>query len=306
MGFNGGWLQRLTTECGESIHESQTKMFPVGLVPMIEIRTLEQLSFDELVVSFLKAFDGYFVKMPDDPEYYRNRWLASGLRYDLSFGAFRNNQLVGFVLHCIDHREGHLIAFNTGTGVIPEFRGQRLISKIYSYALPVLVAAGVTKSKLEVIQQNYTAINIYKRVGFKTTRDYKCFKGELTTPSPPALLKEVEIGDLNWDEIPNQSLQSWDNQRHSLVNGPYKCYKAISEGNLVGYVAINLQFNYVGLCEITTGIQDHWDQLLAAIKQKTPLVRISNVDSSLSNKIAALSRVGLENAIDQYEMELSL
>ena len=273
---------------------------------MVEIRTLEQLSFEEIVDSFLKAFVDYFVKMPEDPEYYRKRWLASGLRHDLSFGAFYHNQLVGFVLHCIDHREGHLIAFNTGTGVIPEFRGQQLTSKMYAYALPVLVANGVTKSKLEVIQQNHTAINIYQRVGFKTTRDYKCFQGELTTQSPPALLQKVEIGDFNWDEIPNQTLQSWDNQKDSLMNGPYTYYKAIDDGNLVGYVALNLPFNYMALCEITTGVQDHWDRLLAAVKQETPLVRINNIDSSLSNKIAALSRVGLKNTIDQYEMELVL
>jgi hypothetical protein len=42
------------------------------------------------------------------------------------------------------------------------------------------------------------------------------------------------------------------------------------------------------------------------LKTITPLARITNVDSSLTEKIEALKKAGLKNTIDQYEMELNL
>ena len=273
---------------------------------MLEIRTLDKLSFDQLITAFLKAFEGYFVKMPEDPEYYRERWQAAGLKFELSFGAFYRDQLVGFILHGVDRRDGQLIAFNTGTGVIPEFRGRHIVSKIYAHALPILRSAEIAKSKLEVIQQNHRAINVYRRVGFDTTRDYKCFQGKLTVVPSTASLHQIEIDDLNWEEIPNQWLQSWDHQRASLIKGPYQYYQASIDGATLGYIALNAAVNHVALCEITTNNPGDWEHLLAALKTITSLARITNVDSSLTEKIDALKKAGLNNTIDQYEMELTL
>ena len=138
---------------------------------MINILPLDTVPFEKIIECFLKAFDGYFVKMPQDPNYYRKRWEGAGVKYDLSFGAFSDQHLVGFIIHCIDQRDGHLIAFNTGTGVIPEFRGQGITSRIYQEALPVLKKAGITRSRLEVVQQNVPALKIYEKNGFNITRE---------------------------------------------------------------------------------------------------------------------------------------
>ena len=273
---------------------------------MLEICTLEKLSFGDLIAAFLEAFEGYFVKMPEDPEYYRERWQAAGLKFQLSFGAFYQDQLVGFILHGIDRRDSDLIAFNTGTGVIPEFRGRHIVSNIYSHALPILRSAGITKSKLEVIQQNHTAVKVYQRVGFEITRNYKCFQGELATVPSTASVDEIEIDDLDWAKIPHQSLQSWDHQKASLIKGPYHCYQASMDGSTLGFIALNAAVNHVALCEIITDNPDDWEHLLAALKTITPLARITNVDSSLTEKIEALKKAGLKNTIDQYEMELNL
>ena len=46
--------------------------------------------------------------------------------------------MVGFILHALDKRNNKLTAFNTGTGVISEYRGKRIVNSIYTHALKCL------------------------------------------------------------------------------------------------------------------------------------------------------------------------
>ena len=68
------------------------------------------------------------------PPAHENELLATpvcrcrcGLR--LSFGVFDGEQLVGFVIHCIGEEAGRTVAYNTGTGVLPGYRGQRWVTR---------------------------------------------------------------------------------------------------------------------------------------------------------------------------------
>ena len=272
----------------------------------MQIRTLENLSFDEIIDCFLRAFGDYMVKMPEDPEYYYHRWKAAGLNYEMSFGAFENNRLVGFILHCIDTRNGHTTAFNTGTGVIPEFRGNRIISAIYDQAIPKIKGEGITKSSLEVIQTNTKALNIYLRNGFVITRDYRCFQGKLRTQQSPTKIRAISFDEIDWKQMPNQHLQSWDHQKNSLINGPYQYYEVFSHGEKIGFFALNPGFGYLALIENFSSDPNNWDPLISSVGELAPQVKINNVDSRLVDKIQALEQGGLKNTINQYEMELSV
>ena len=90
------------------------------------VRNLANISFDELLSCFLAAFENYYVQMPTDKSYYKERWRLAKVDYNYSYGMFDKNKLVGFIIHAIDKRNGTLIAFNTGTGVLPSYRGKRL------------------------------------------------------------------------------------------------------------------------------------------------------------------------------------
>ena len=72
----------------------------------MEVRNLAEIAFEDLVICFLKAFKNYFVEMPTDLDYYRNRFTAARVRYDLSYGMFHEGELVGFIVHGIDRRNG--------------------------------------------------------------------------------------------------------------------------------------------------------------------------------------------------------
>ncbi len=54
------------------------------------VKNLSYTSFDELFNCFILAFEGYFVKMPAEKDYYKQRWAASKVDFNLSYGMFHN------------------------------------------------------------------------------------------------------------------------------------------------------------------------------------------------------------------------
>ena len=81
-------------------------------------------------MSFNDAFSDYIIKFTATEEYLKTRWEAAAVNFDLSFGAFKNNKLIGFIIHGIDKQNGINTAFNVATGVIPEHRGKRIVKEI--------------------------------------------------------------------------------------------------------------------------------------------------------------------------------
>ncbi len=54
----------------------------------------------------------------------------------------------------VDEHYGKLTAHNDGTGVIPTYRGNQLVDKMYEVAIPRFKAKGIEQCTLEVIQEN--------------------------------------------------------------------------------------------------------------------------------------------------------
>ena len=271
------------------------------------VRNLENISLEEILDAFLLAFENYFVPMPVEKEYYENRWKVAGVDYSLSYGMFDGGKLVGFIIHAVDKRQGQLTAFNTGTGVIPEYRGKRIVQSIYDQALKDLRHQGIEKSTLEVITKNEIAIRTYQKVGFKIYKYYKCFNGtlKLDLPELPEI-REVDLKDVDWDRLPDQEFYSWDNQRESVSRGPFRFFNVVRRGEPESFFIINPDLNYLAQFGLLHSENGSWERLFAAIQQISNPVKINNVDARLKDKLKNLSLFGLENAIDQYEMELTL
>ncbi|WP_282043830.1 GNAT family N-acetyltransferase [Winogradskyella flava] len=271
----------------------------------MEVRHLGNINFDVIMECFLSAFENYFVKMPTDHEFYRRGWKAAGVQYDLSFGMFDEDILVGFIISAIDQRQGHLTAYNSGTGVIPEYRGQRIVKSIYDDALPKLVEHGVTKCQLEVITENEKAIKSYQGIGFKIRKHYKCFKGMVTTESDnDFILKKVNHQDMDWNTLPNQDYYSWDNQKESLAKGHFDYYQVWIKDQIQSYFIMNSESGYVAQFEVLEDSAKQWTILFSAIKSVNRNIRINNIDNRLTHKLKAVETIGLENTVDQFEMAL--
>ena len=141
------------------------------------IKTLERISLEQLSEAFNKAFTKYFVPIRMTPDILREKMHNDRVSLALSAGAFEGNELGGFVLHGYDELDGQMQAYNAATGVLPQYRGNRLTGKLYEFILPILKEQKVERCVLEVIDQNAPAIRTYESMGFSLTRELPCFKG---------------------------------------------------------------------------------------------------------------------------------
>ncbi len=99
------------------------------------IKNLKYIPFTNIMDCFHQCFENYFVPFPKENYLWEIRWKNAKVDYSLSYGMFENEKLMGFIINAIDYRNGKLIAFNTGTGILPEYRGKRIVKSIYDYAL---------------------------------------------------------------------------------------------------------------------------------------------------------------------------
>lgn len=273
---------------------------------MMTVKHLGNTEFSEIMECFLLAFEGYFVKMPTDHDYYKQRWKAAKVDFELSYGMFDNNRLVGFIIHAIDERNACKTAFNTGTGVIPEYRGKRIVKTIYEFAIPDLIKNGITKSVLEVIVENEKAVKAYKGIGFKICKNFKCFSGELSVSKNEIEINEVSFNEIAWKQLPNQDKYSWDFHSNSLKGGNSKYYHVINRGEIESFFAINTENGTINQLEVLNNQPGNWERLLSVIQSISKHVRIINIDDRLIDKITAIENSGLKNTVNQYEMELIL
>lgn len=272
----------------------------------MEIKNLKDTSLSDIVRAISASFADYFVQLSSEVSYWEKRFTASRVNYELSYGMFEDGQLVGFIINGIDEAGGVKTAFNTGTGVMASSRGHKIIDQLYQYALPYFKAADIRQCTLEVISQNERAIHVYERIGFRTTRELKCFKGTLSVTEPEARVQQVPFADLAATVAANDPFYSWDHTGTAVAasNGHYQCYRVSCNGVASGYFILNPDTGHI--IQFEAAAPDTWRALLSGIASIRPEVKINNVNGSRAEVIAALQAAGLDNFIDQYEMQMSL
>jgi ribosomal protein S18 acetylase RimI-like enzyme len=274
----------------------------------MQVKPLSTVTFDTIMACFHESFEGYFVKMPKDNNYFKERWHAAKVDYDLSFGMFDNKKLVGFIINAIDYRNGNKIAYNTGTGVIPSHRGQKIVKQIYNHIIPVLKAQNIQLCTLEVITKNIGAIKAYQNVGFNIDKTYHCYNHRFDKVIDSNVrLQQIEAPDFDWTLSKNEALYSWDNQKEAILrNSGLSYYYFKSDTTTLGYAIVNKSNGYIAQIEAFSDTIEDYTMLFEALSNLNINLKINNVDARLEHKIEALNSLNFNNSIDQYEMLLKL
>jgi GNAT superfamily N-acetyltransferase len=277
---------------------------------MIMIKTLAATGLATIATAFNKAFVDYVVPFHVDENYLQGRWKAARVDYDLSFGAFDRDELVGFLVFGVDENDGRLTAHNAATGVVPAYRGRGLVRDLYEVALPRLRKAGVKYSSLEVITQNEIAIKAYTSIGYSIKRTLLCFNGEVNirTQEDSQLIRVKDI-PTDISGIVNVYPNTWELSDKALriTNTDYEFWYLEKTGALKAYAIINPGNGFIARIGFENDANEHYqEQLLCAIGSKLPLVKINNIDASESGFVGVLERSGLVNFISQYEMGMEL
>lgn len=279
----------------------------------MEIRFLGKTPLGQIVDCFNEAFADYVVPFQVEEAQIRRRWLSCRVDYGLSYGAFDNDQLVGFMMTGVDRWHGRRTAYNSGTGVIPSHRGQKIVQQLYTKALPSFRDNGIQQCTLEVIVGNEKAFKAYTRVGFQQKRLLKCFT--LTKELEPATSDDLHFKQAfrsNWPAYQDmlEYLPSWENHRAAtaFLGREIAIWEMYQGEHLLGFFIMKPGSGHI----LQFGVNDHSDwhsagrHLLGYAATLNPKLRINNVDSKAERSLSILEAMGMENSVDQYELELDM
>jgi hypothetical protein len=247
--------------------------------------------------------------MPGD--FWKKRWASDRVDFRYSYGMFDEDKLVGFIINGIDFRGGVKTAFNAGTGVLPAYRGRRIVKELYTHALPEFKAQRVQSCALEVITKNENAIKAYQSVGMGITKTYKCYGGTFDIPSTSnSNIFFKKINNPKWDLYNNFNTfgHAWGNSQQAIILNHNYDYHEMWQGTILkGYFIMNPKNGTIAQFEIKgndwSAFGDVMFSKIASIQSK---IKINNQDDRNRKKVAYLQKIKLSNVIDQYEMEMDL
>ena len=273
----------------------------------MEIKPLAHTPISEIVSTLNHAFSDYFVPINFTEEYVNERWKASGVDYKLSFGVFDENKLVGFLIHAINFYGTTKVAYNASTGIIPKYRRQGLLTKLYDKAIAVLTENGIQKSTLECITKNERAIAAYQKVGFSIDRKYHLYKFdwkgiEVETELEIEIETKTDFDFSEFDHLQNY-IPSIENQDHFLEKYKHNL-TAISVFDKNENVAY-LIFHNISKRIHRLGVKNNnWKKYGTILFSGLPNenYNIINIDSENKNMHNFFKKMNFDNYINQYDM----
>lgn len=278
----------------------------------MQFGSLSDVNISTLAATFNHAFSDYVVPLHLSDIQFQNKLVSDSVRLELSAGVFDDGQLIGFILHGYDEVQGKPLAYNAGTGVIPEKRGQKFTARMYDFMLPKLKAQGIQSVHLEVITSNVVAHKTYRAIGFETLRTMDCYKGKVQLPETgPFQIKKLDEYDWPlmqsfWDWQP-----SWQNSVRAVtqVQDTNISLGAYEENELIGYMIYNPISNRVQQFAVSPKYRRRGvgRQLFAHLVQPEgrDLVLV-NIDHGSHETDHFLRSLGMERFVQQYEMTLPL
>lgn len=283
---------------------------------MVEIKLLNNIDIALLGQVFNEAFSDYILPMAFTSEQFESKLKSDAVDLNYSIGAFVEGKLVGFILHGVDTVRRKKVAYNSGTGVIANFRGQDLTKKMYAYILEILKLDGFDIAKLECITSNDKALNIYKESGFEIDRKVICYeKSSIRTfnLSEKYEIRVLDIATIDWSLLASywDFEPTWQNDQTAIraQSDNNKILGLYVDNILVAYMIGNVQrgriyqlavhhsYRRKGLAKaLCNAWQKDFTSEIFALNVPADYIPFQNLIYDL----------GLRPSVEQFEMFLSL
>jgi len=275
------------------------------------IKSLENTDLQSVINAFELAFADYDVHFGAD----RISAMLKRRGYNpaLSFAAFDGDNIAAFTLNGVGTFNGIPTAYDTGTGTVKKYRGCGLASKIFEYSIPYLKSNGIEQYLLEVLQHNVKAISIYKKYGFKTTREFNCYACPNEKIDDTSAPLDIRIHPIALDTLAAASAfadfrPSWQNDEHSVQRAKENmvAFGAFDGNELAGYCITEPRYGDIAQIAVDTrrrrkGIGSAL--LYAAVKSnECDTIKIINTESSCSSITEFLNAHDIQLTSRQFEM----
>jgi len=285
----------------------------------IKIDQLGDVTFATIHEAFRKAFADYVEPFSLSEEQLQYMLERRGCDLNLSFGAFYQDELVGFILNGVGQWNGKKTAYDTGTGTIKEFRKKGIATKIFDDSLDILRGNQIEQYLLEVIKTNSSAVELYQKAGFEVSREFDYY----VAPKSEMKFRQYRLNDeyqVVKLEIPDWELftsfcdfqPSWQNSIDSINQkiDHFTFLGLVDYQNIIGYgliekhtgdipqIAIKKSYRGKGLA--TTLVKKLiW-------QSNSDKIQIINADADYEPFKRFAKSINLEPGHGQYEMVLAL
>jgi GNAT superfamily N-acetyltransferase len=243
-------------------------------------KRMSEMSAEDLVTLWNKGFEGYYLNSTLDLSKFMARTVNEGLSLEHSLVMFENTVPIGFVMNGFRTIDGSKVAWNGGTGIVPDYRGKGFGKHLMTRNLQLYQEQGVDIALLEALVQNDAAIKLYQKVGYEITEQLDCLQhmGELNVkqletkfPGRYALHRghPVEVITVPF----NRPMTAWQTQWASLKGGESILVTDAEE--VVGYALFKRVYAENGClssfvlyqCEALPGREDETEILKAALRE---------------------------------------
>ena len=170
---------------------------------MYQYKTIEGMSVNKLAECLNLAFSDYYLPIRLNAAVLAGICKASGVDEKLSFAAFQEEKMVGALLHSRGVYRGKTVLFDVAAGVVPEHRGRKVFTNLFSLAEQEAKRQGVEACCLEVLQQNEKAIALYQKQGFSVCREFVVLHGDgsCCSVSAPDNVEFTEYEDFPFEAV---------------------------------------------------------------------------------------------------------
>ncbi|MGD2248171.1 MAG: GNAT family N-acetyltransferase [Candidatus Methanofastidiosia archaeon] len=280
----------------------------------MEYKLLKSESIKTIYNCFLEAFSDYTVDMQLPFEKFQRMITRNNVNLKYSIGLYHKDTLTGFILNGVGTWNGVPTVYDSGTGIIKEFRGKNystvMLQKVKQY-----IQKDFQQYLLEVIQTNTPAFTLYNNQGFNIQRELACFyadKAKINTKSNPDIA--VNPLALEWDILQSfwNFRPSWQNSIPAVerMSEYFEALGAFIHKTCVGYVLFDPVSGEIIHIAVKKNMRrkNIGSHLLSVISDKTKskTLRIVNVDKNDHDTMHFFKDNNFVNDVNQYEMILPL
>jgi len=204
---------------------------------MMNIKTVSQCTFEEVLRAWNKGFEGYFVPIDMSTEMFLQRLVGEGLSAEHSIVVFDHDEPIGIVMNGFRIINGKKVAWNGGTGISPFYRGKGVSRLLMEETLAIYERENVEIAVLEAIKENSVAIALYEKYGYAITDQLQFLSGEYAARVEQTSAIRAEI--IRPEQLPHvpfyQEDVPWQCSWHSVKQGEARVF--YNEANdVLGYM----------------------------------------------------------------------
>lgn len=275
----------------------------------MRVDTLASTPFSAISSAFDEAFGDYSVSFSPSAAWLGEMLRRRGVRNELSVGVWEEARLVAFTLNGLGTWLGATTGYDSGTGVVPDYRGRRLTSLMLEKTEELLRAAGAAQYLLEVLQSNDKAIRAYRGAGFETTRELRCWAFDASAAASPSgvSILESDGSERRLMSAMRDSEPSWQNGDESIerAGDPHVTLVARDSEGVAGCAILFPATNDLAQFAVAKRARRRGigRALLAAARAKCAKpIRILNIDARDAGTNAFLHAAGATEIVQQFEM----